>query len=65
MQSEQQRSLKLKSAQMFEQAQAAFQKQQYDVALPLFETILEKNPSDGPALFFKKWIKDGPIAFVK
>ena len=65
MQPPPQRVLKLKTAAAFEEAQVAFANGKHDVALPLFNKVLANNPEDGPALFFKKWIQNGPIEFVK
>ena len=65
VQSQEQRDLKLQTAEVFEAAQVAFAQGQDQVALPLIKQVLELNPADGPAQFFRRWMQEGPIEFVK
>ena len=65
MQSAEQQAKKLGSAETFQVARQAFNSEQHDVALPRFCKVLQDNPDDGPAHFFVKWIREGPVEFVK
>ena len=56
---------KLAYNEHFQTVCRAFNAERHEVALQGLKKILQVNPNDGPCLYFKKWIEEGPVEFVK
>ena len=60
-----QQQLKQSYGELFNRAQKAFHNKDWGTAQGLIAQLLEQNPEDGPARYFKKYMDEGGVQFVK